>query len=69
MNYSEHNSKQMSDKTYAVTVEAIVSKTYHVKASDEQSAVEQAHELFSASSEDGVPDDRYEQETVSVKKL
>ena len=53
---------------YAVTIEAVVQKTYFVDAESFAEAEEQAHEVFAASSEDGVPDNRYEQDTINVEE-
>ena len=53
---------------YAVTIEAVVQKTYFVDAESFAEAEEQAHGIFAATSEDGVPDNRYEQETISIEE-
>ena len=53
---------------YAVTIEAVVQKTYFVDAESFAEAEEQAHGMFAATSEDGVPDNRYEQETISIEE-
>ena len=53
---------------YAVTIEAVVQKTYFVDAESFTEAEEQAHGMFAATSEDGVPDNRYEQDTINVEE-
>ena len=53
-------------KTYAVTIQAIITKDILVEAEDEDKAVEQAHEQFSVLN-DG-DDEYYEQETLSIKE-
>jgi len=53
-------------KSYDVEIKATVRKTITAEAGDEKSAVERAHELFSAAG-DGDPE-HYEQETVGVKE-
>jgi hypothetical protein len=50
-------------KTYEVTVQAIIRKTYTVEADDMQKAQEMAHEMFTVEPED---DECYEQDIVDV---
>lgn len=57
----------MKKKMYEVTIEAIVTKTYRIKASDSETATDEAHEKFSVLN-DGTPED-YEQNTVFVQEV
>lgn len=50
---------------YKVQIEASIVKTYEVEADDEDSAIEQAHQLFDPGN-DGVPDDKYDEQLVEV---
>lgn len=59
----ERGEEASMSETYSVKIRAIVVKTVEVEASDEDEAIERAHEMFSVTC-DG-PED-YEQETVSV---
>ena len=54
-------------KKYWVTIRATVTKTLTVTAKDEESAVQEAHEMFSVL-EDGT-DENYEQDTLSVEEI
>jgi hypothetical protein len=49
-------------KTYAVTIRATITKMYQVTSTDMDSAIVQAHEIFSAMPDDA--EEKYEQETV-----
>lgn len=53
---------------YAITIEAIVCKTYEVEAGSEQEAIEQAQEMFSVLPEEGV-DEKYDQQLVSAEEV
>ena len=50
-------------QTYEVVIRATVTKTYEVRAVDEKSAEELAHDMFTVSCEGP---EKYEQDTVSV---
>lgn len=50
-------------KKYEVTIEAVIRKTYTVEAEDEQSAQEQAHEMFTVEPEG---DEHYDQQVLEV---
>ena len=52
--------------SYDVAIEATVRKTITVKAGDEKSAAEQAHELFSFAGDHDA--EHYEQDTISIKE-
>jgi len=52
-------------KTYEVTIEAVIRKTYTVEAEDIQKAQEQAQEQFSVLNEPGV-DEHYSQDILEV---
>lgn len=54
--------------TYAVQIEAIVRKTYKVKAKNAESAVIIANELFCTKPEHDVDED-YSQDVVSVERV
>jgi pentose-5-phosphate-3-epimerase len=57
-----------NSKSYEVEIEGRVRKTYTVDAVSEEAAIEQAHEIFSVSNEEGV-DEEYHQETVRVNEV
>lgn len=54
-------------KTYEVTIEARITKTYTVSAENEDQAYENAHEIFSVLTDDAK--EYYEQETMSVTEV
>lgn len=54
-------------RTFEVTIEAVIRKTYRVEADDEQQAQEQAQEQFSVLNEPGV-DEYYTQDVVEVNE-
>ena len=54
-------------KTYEVTIRATVTKTYEVRAVDEESAEDLANDMFDVSYEGGIPD-KYAQETIEIRK-
>ena len=53
------------ENVYDVTITASVTKTIRVNASDEDEAVEQAHDVFSVLNDD--PRERYDEQTDHVK--
>lgn len=53
-------------KTWAVTIEARVRKTYYIEAEDAESAEIDAHEAFSVLPKDGVEED-YDEELIDVR--
>lgn len=55
-------------KSYDVTIEATVRKTLRVRAKDDQSATELAHQRFTVSSEGG-EDEKYDEQTISVNEV
>ena len=59
--------KQNETKTYDVKIQATIRKTITVEAEDEDSADEQAQEMFSPLHDGKVPE-RYEQETLSIEE-
>ncbi len=52
---------------YAVTIQAIITKTFEVETTSEREAYEEACELFSCEC-DGVEED-YEQDAISIKEI
>jgi hypothetical protein len=54
-------------KTYDVTIEAKVRKTYRVQAKNEDKAVEEAHQCFRVVC-DGT-EEKYEQDTIEVTNI
>ena len=52
-------------KTYEVTVQAVIRKTYTVEADDMQKAQELAHEMFTVEPEG---DEYYEQDIIDVSE-
>lgn len=54
-------------KTYKVTIEARVTKSYIVEADNEDVAYELAHDKFSVLTDD-VPE-RYEEETLDIREV
>jgi hypothetical protein len=54
-------------KTYAVTIKAIIVKTYTVQAPDENEALNLGHEVFSVDTDEAP--EHYEQETVDVTEV
>jgi hypothetical protein len=54
-------------KTYDITIRAMVTKTLRVEAEDEETACEEAHELFNVYS--GEAEERYEEETLNIKEV
>ena len=54
-------------KTYQVTIQAVITKTFEVESKDEGQAYEEACELFSCDC-DGVDED-YEQDAISIKEV
>lgn len=55
-------------KTYEVTIRATVTKTYEVRAVDEESAEDLANDMFVVSYEGGVSE-RYGQDTLDVEEV
>lgn len=55
-------------KTYEVTIRATVTKTYEVRAVNEESAEDLANDMFVVSYEGGVPE-RYAQDTLDIEEL
>lgn len=53
-------------KTYSVTVEAVVRKTYTIEADSEDEAAELANEQFSVLPEDGI-DEYYDQQVEEIE--
>lgn len=54
-------------KTYEVTIEARITKTYTVSAKNEDQAYENAHEIFSVL-RDGA-EEHYEQDSVGIVQM
>jgi hypothetical protein len=54
-------------KTYSVTIQAVITKTFEVESESQGDAYEQACELFSCEC-DGVEED-YEQDAISIKEV
>jgi len=54
-------------KTYKVTIEARVTKSYVVEADDVDVAYELAHERFSVLNDD--TPERYEEETLDIREV
>jgi hypothetical protein len=54
-------------KTYSVTIQAVITKTYEVESDSQGNAYEEACELFSCEC-DGV-DENYEQDAILIKEL
>jgi hypothetical protein len=54
-------------KTYQVTIQAVITKTFEVESEEEGQAYEEACELFSCDC-DGVDED-YEQNAISIKEV
>ncbi len=54
-------------KTYQVTIEARVTKSYIVEADNEDGAYELAHEQFSVLNDD--TPERYEEETLDIREV
>ena len=54
-------------KTYQVTIQAVITKTFEVECEEEGRAYEEACELFSCDC-DGVDED-YEQDAISIKEV
>ena len=52
-------------KTYEVTIRATVTKTYEVRAVNEESAEDLANDMFDVAYEGGIPD-KYTQDTLKV---
>jgi hypothetical protein len=52
---------------YAVTIQAVITKTYEVESDSQGNAYEEACELFSCEC-DGVDED-YQQDAISIKLL
>lgn len=52
-------------KTYSVTIEAVIRKTYTVEAEDEQRAQEEANQMFTVEP-DG--DEYYSQQAIDVSE-
>jgi len=53
-------------KTYEVTIRAVVTKTYEVRAVDEESAEALANDMFTVSCEGP---EKYEQDTLGVEEI
>ena len=51
---------------YKVTINAVITKTIEVEASDENNAEEKANELFTTYRDKS--EERYEQETISIEE-
>ena len=54
-------------KTYEVTIRATVTKTYEVRAVNEDSAEDLANDMFDVSYERGIPD-KYAQDTIEIRE-
>lgn len=54
-------------KTYKVTIQAVITKTFEVECEEEGQAYEEACELFSCDC-DGVDED-YEQDCISLEEV
>tara|TARA_R100001480_G_scaffold11022_3_gene19561 strand:+ start:1993 stop:2181 length:189 start_codon:yes stop_codon:yes gene_type:complete len=54
-------------KTYEVTIRATVTKTYEVRAINEDSAEDLANDMFDVSYERGIPD-KYAQDTIEIRE-
>lgn len=61
-------SKEKTTKTWNVTIQATITKTYQVSADTEEEATEQAHIMFSVLNEEDVPED-FEQEVLKAECL
>lgn len=54
-------------KTYDVTIQAVITKTFRIQADNPDDAYCEAHEMFNPYSEES--EERYEQETLSIKEV
>ena len=54
-------------KTYSVTIQAVITKTFEVKAENEGQAYEDACELFSSDSDQN--EENYTQDLISVNEV
>ena len=54
-------------KTYDVTIEARIIKTYRVESDSPDEAYELAHEQFTVENDD--TPERYEQETIDIREI
>ena len=54
-------------KTYQVTIRATVTKTYEVRAVDEESAEDLSSDMFDVSYERGIRD-KYAQDTIEIRE-
>lgn len=55
-------------KTYNVTIQATVTKTYTIEANSEETATEFANQCFSVLNEDGV-EERYDQQIIDMVEI
>lgn len=54
-------------KTYEVTIEATITKTYTVQAENSDEAYETAHEIFSVLTDDAK--EYYDQQTLNIQEI
>jgi hypothetical protein len=54
-------------KTYSVTIQAIITKTFEVECDDEGQAYEEACELFSSDCDE--TEENYEQNCISIEEV
>ena len=58
----------MSDRSYDVTIQAVITKTIRVEADTVDESYELAHELFDARFQDDYPE-RYEETTLNTVEV